>query len=225
MDKSCSMSVKYSTCCLLGCKFVQGHDFIVITATDGHIGLLSIPDQLKNMPSPVSSNCETVDNSKLTWTFTSKFLVHQSSINCLEIISISGSQSFLHILITDTSVYLLTGGDDNAIHLSEVSFEGEGKCAFRPIASVLDAHTSTITGVLNLGGLKFLSIGIDQVVRVWKFDGENLISRYKGYTFVPDVGGIIEIGVQGGKRRFVIFGTGMEMISWSDSEEDTSHKV
>jgi len=35
----------------------------------------------------------------------------------------------------------------------------------------------------------------------------------EAYTFVPDVGGMIEIGVKDGKRRFVVFGTGMELIA------------
>lgn len=221
MDNTWSVAAKYSTCCLLGCKFVGGHDFIAVTATDGHIGLLSIPC----LPESISVNSESVDLSKWTWIFASRFQIHQSSIKCLEIIPISGNQRLSLILMTESSVYLLTGGDDNAIHLTEVTFEGESRTTFKPIASVLDAHTSTITGVLNLGSLEFLSVGIDQVIRIWKFDGEKLICRYKADTFVPDVGGIVEIGVQGSKRRFVVFGTGMELLAWEELGKVTSRKA
>ena len=125
------------------------------------------------------------------------------------------SKSFA-IVTVETTMFLLTGGDDGAIHLTEVSFEAERKIIFKRIASAIDVHTSTITGVLSLGDLEFLSVGIDQIIRIWKFDGERLVCRYRAYTYVPDVGGIIEIGVHGGKRRFVVFGMGMEMITWDD---------
>jgi hypothetical protein len=125
----------------------------------------------------------------------------------------------------ETSVYLLTGGDDNAIHLTEVTFKAESEITYRIVASVRNAHTSTITGILNLGNLRFLSVGIDQVIKVWKLDEETLFCKYKASTFVPDVGGIIEIGVQAGKRRFVVFGTGMEMIAWDDSGEVIENKI
>ena len=120
----------------------------------------------------------------------------------------------------ETTVYLFTGGDDNAVHLTEVNFGTELKC--RLISYVPNAHTSTITGVLDLGNLQFLSIGIDQCIRVWEYNGHNLVCLYRAYTFVPDVCGIIEIGVPERKRRFVVFGTGMEMISWENVERVNS---
>jgi hypothetical protein len=38
-----------------------------------------------------------------------------------------------------------------------------------------------------------------------------LVCLLEGYTFVPDVGGVVEIN-PGGRRQFVIYGTGMEML-------------
>jgi hypothetical protein len=120
-------------------------------------------------------------------------------------------------------VYLFTGGDDNAVHLTEVNFGTSLRC--RLISSFLDAHTSTITGVLDLGNLQFLSIGIDQCIRVWGYNGHNLVCLHKAYTFVADVCGIVEIGISESKRRFVVFGTGMEMIAWETAESINScHK-
>lgn len=123
-------------------------------------------------------------------------------------------------LIIETTLYLLTGGDDNAIHLTEINFGSALKC--RLISSVLNAHTSTITGVLDLGNLQFLSIGIDQRIRVWEYNGRDLVCLHNAYTFVPDVCGIVEIGGPKRKRRFVVFGTGMEMIAWEDAERINS---
>jgi hypothetical protein len=85
-----------------------------------------------------------------------------------------------------------------------------------PVAGVLDAHTSTVTGVLFLGSSRYLSVGIDQKIRLWIEEGGKLLCIYEGYTFVPDVCGIAEIGVNGKIRRFVVFGTGMELLEWQD---------
>jgi hypothetical protein len=121
----------------------------------------------------------------------------------------------------ESVVHMFTGGDDNAVHLVELAVTSEVTCKL--LASVLDAHASTVTGVLSLGEAKFLSVGIDQNMRFWKFDGASLRCLCKAYTFVPDVGGIVEIDVEIGvqereKRSFVVFGTGMELISWEDGE-------
>jgi WD40 repeat protein len=122
------------------------------------------------------------------------------------------------VLTKASKVFLFTGGDDNAIHLTEVTLNPD--ISTRNISSVLDAHASTITGVLYLGAMHFLSCGIDQAVKVWRLDGEELICLYKCHTGVPDVGGIVEIGEDPAKRRFVIFGTGMEMIALDLMQEN-----
>jgi WD40 repeat protein len=119
------------------------------------------------------------------------------------------------VLMTDSVVHLVTGGDDNAIHLTEITI-GESITS-RCLASVLGAHTSTVTGIVSLGESKYLSVGIDQNIRVWGVNGMDLVCLREGYTFVPDVGGIVEIGVQGRKRRLVVFGTGMEMVALDES--------
>jgi WD40 repeat protein len=124
------------------------------------------------------------------------------------------------VLTKASKVLLFTGGDDNAVHLTEVNLNSE--ISTRNISSVPDAHASTITGVLHLGDMHFLSCGIDQAVKVWRLEGEKLVCLYKCHTGVPDVGGIVEIGGDLGKRRFVVFGTGMEMIAWNRLQENGS---
>lgn len=194
------------TCCLLCCKFIPERDILVVTATDGHIALFSIPD--------VSKDAVYDD-----WSFVSRFKIHQSGIKCLEVMSVSGLLSVISSLTTESVAYLLTGGDDNAVHLTEVVFDDGIACKL--LASVLDGHTSTVTGVLHLGNLQFLSVGIDQKIAMWKFEGTKLTAVYEAYTFVPDVCGVIDIGVQRGKRRFVVYGTGMELIALEDSERNS----
>lgn len=112
-------------------------------------------------------------------------------------------------------MYLLSGGDDNAVHLMQVEVTDEN-ITLTTIAGVLDAHTSTVTGVLFLDDSRYLSIGIDQKIRLWKVEERSLLCIYEGYTFVPDVCGIAELGVKGDKRRFVVFGTGMELLEFQD---------
>jgi len=194
-------SGKYKTCCLLSCNFIPGHEILAVAATDGHVGFFSIPTLAKN----------TVHDD---WSFHLRFPIHQSSVKCMQIIPISSMWTLYVILMVDSVIYLLTGGDDNAIVLTEVSFDTEVRCT--KVAFVTDAHTSTITGVLSLGRLQFLSISIDQRIRIWGLNGSNLVCLCQAYTFVSDVCGIVEIPVHGRKRRFVIFGTGMELIAWEE---------
>ena len=194
------ISGRYLSCSLLCCRFIPSHEVVVVTATDGHVAFFKLP--------PISK--DTVENS---WSFISRFQIHQSSVKCLEIVAISGIHLVFVALIQDYVVRILTGGDDNAVHLLEVTFRETIIC--NVVASVSDAHTSTVTGVVSLGNSRFLSVGIDQCLRVWEFDGKGLVSLQKAYTFVADVCGIVDINVrEERKRRFVAFGTGMELISW-----------
>ena len=112
---------------------------------------------------------------------------------------------------------VITGGDDNAIHITDVNVGDD--VVFTPFASVSNAHTSTVTGVLSVGHASLLSVGIDQKIRRWMRDGKDLVCIGEGYTFVPDVCGIAEINWDWPKRRFVVFGTGMELIAWDDSNQ------
>ena len=112
-------------------------------------------------------------------------------------------------------MHLLTGGDDNAVHLTEIKLVSEEiRCTL--LAGVLNAHTSTVTGVLFLDRSRYLSVGIDQKIKIWKAEAGKLSCTYEGYTFVPDVCGITEIGVNGTERRFVVYGTGMELLEFPD---------
>ena len=119
----------------------------------------------------------------------------------------------LSVLTKASKLLLFTGGDDSAVHITEVTLTPE--ISTRNIASIPDAHASTITGVLYLGDMHFLSCGIDQTVKIWKLEEDELIFFHKCHTGVPDVGGIVEIGGDPARRRFVVFGTGMEMITWN----------
>jgi hypothetical protein len=67
----------YSTCCLLRCSFVEGHDIIVTTATDGHLGFFDIPEAL----------CDGVANL----TCLKKVQAHQSGIPCISAIPVEGT--------------------------------------------------------------------------------------------------------------------------------------
>ena len=170
------------------------------TATDGHLGFFRIPEGLG-------------DNVVTNWTCFKKVQVHQSGIPCLSDIPVGSTISCLRCLMIASKVLLFTGGDDNAIYITAVTFSPE--ISTQRIASVPNAHASTITGVLSLGDMHFLSCGIDQTIKFWRLDGDKLLWLYDCHTCVPDAGGILEIGAETAKRRFVVFGTGMEMITWN----------
>ena len=174
-------------------------------ATDGHLGFFHIPEDLG-------------DNVVTNWTCFKKVQVHQSGILCLCRVPVESTTSCLRYLMIASKVLLFTGGDDNAICITVVTFSPD--MSTRRIASVPNAHASSITGVLSLGDMRFLSCGIDQTIKFWRLDGEKLLCLYKCHTCVPDVGGIVEISAETAKRRFVVFGTGMEMIAWNPAREN-----
>ena len=114
-------------------------------------------------------------------------------------------------LMGDSSIYVVTGGDDNAIQLTEVTINSFIIC--RTLATVSDAHTSTVTGVQFLGDSRYLSVGIDQKIRFWKYGDGVFAQISEFYTFVPDVCGVVDLGVYGEERRLAVYGTGIELLA------------
>lgn len=52
---------------------------------------------------------------------------------------------------------------------------------------------------------------------MWEYQGTRLTCIYSAYTFVPDVCGIVALKQRNLEtRRFLVFGTGMELISLED---------
>jgi hypothetical protein len=92
----CSWQKKYSTCCLLNCKFVPGQNYIAVTATDGHVAFFSIPYFAENAKAPSEATPNGIEVEGQPYgmlDLKSKFQIHQSSIKCMEMITISGTQS------------------------------------------------------------------------------------------------------------------------------------
>jgi hypothetical protein len=88
--------------------------------------------------------------------------------------------------------------------------------------SAEDAHASTVTGILFLREVRCVSVGIDQKIKLWSIlDGKKFVCLREGYTFVPDVAGIIQIPPKD-EWRFVIFGTGMEMVRLYNDDSSSS---
>jgi hypothetical protein len=106
---------------------------------------------------------------------------------------------------------MISGGDDNAIHLSEIGITDI--ISRRLLGSEEKAHSSTVTGLLSLGDSTYISIGIDQRIRVWAFRDGQITCIFEAYTFVPDVCGMVEIDGNQHKRRFIAYGTGMELFA------------
>lgn len=121
---------------------------------------------------------------------------------------------------------LITGGDDGAIHLTQIDegkelCNGKDYCVSR-LMSAENAHASTVTGIVALREVRCVSVGIDQKIKLWSIlDGKKLVCLREGYTFVPDVAGIIQIPPKD-DWRFVIFGTGMEMVRLYNDDSSSS---
>jgi len=63
-----------------------------------------------------------------------------------------------------------------------------------------------------LGNSSYLSVGVDQKLLLWRYENGSLLHLLSGYTFVPDVCGILDLGIFGVKRKIVAYGSGMELI-------------
>ena len=68
---------KYTTCCILVCRFVPEHNLLIISATDGYVALLKVP--------PYDPTLSLKD-----WSYVARTCVHQSSVKALDLIHISG---------------------------------------------------------------------------------------------------------------------------------------
>ena len=75
---------------------------------------------------------------------------------------------------------------------------------------------------MALGSHEFVSVSVDQKVRMWRYINGAPVIYHDGYTVVPDVCGILDLGVVERERRFVIYGTGMELLALSGGDSDAA---
>lgn len=149
----------YTTCCLLSVNFIRfDNDLHILTsATDGHIAIWKIDGN--KLGSPII-----------------KQQLHQNSIKSLVLDPRS-----------DSSYDLITGGDDNALILSNLS-KDSNEIKWASLSFVADAASSTITALASPGDQKVVVASVDQIVRMWDYSDRTLECLSAKYTTVADLG-------------------------------------
>ncbi|KTW25816.1 uncharacterized protein T551_03652 [Pneumocystis jirovecii RU7] len=192
---------KYSTRCLLNviCISEKSYCYLLVASTDGFITIWNISNYVKSL------DINIIQNNFFPppiW----KNQLHQSSI-----------KSMILTHIKDEKYLLVTGGDDNKINLTEIIIKLDSdsyKISCNIIMNKLNAHDSSITGlVFSRSGL-LISIATDQKLKIWKVSSSQLIFLSEFYTYVADPSGI-SIAKILDREILVIYGIGLEIFSFN----------
>jgi len=200
------MAGNYLTSCLTQCLHIETHGQVqsLITAgTDGSVAFF---------PLESGSTTATAEPSALKWT--SRANIHQNTIQSMK----------LHWFDNKTCL-LVTGGDDNAVAFSIVTWSAAGTTPKVDTVIVPRAHAAAVTGVeiLAASGLRMSRVAttsIDQRVKFWEvhYNGSQhgvdglSIKREKDYfTAVADVSGLAALD----DSALIVCGVGMDV--WNHS--------
>ncbi|EGV64493.1 WD repeat-containing protein 6 [Yamadazyma tenuis] len=176
----------YTTCCLLQVKFLRFNDelHLLTTATDGHIAIWRIENSQKELGNPIIRQ-----------------QLHQNSIKGVILDTVHVN---LHRLVT--------GGDDNALVLSTLTFRN-GKIEWSSQSFVEDAASSTITTMAYGGDQKVIVTSVDQINRMWDYSSGSLECVSAKYTTVADTG-CSHTTVLEDQNMLVVGGAGLSVWTW-----------
>lgn len=173
----------YTSCCILNVHLFTlcGQQYIMTGATDGHLAVWQWHGQ-PNLGKPIMRQ-----------------QLHQSGIKATLILSTKPD-----------SIELVTGGDDNALVYSTLSFDGDLKWQSRDFIET--AASATITLISKISTQEFLVTSVDQVVRKWAVTAAGLRCAAARYTTVADTG-CSDVARVGTRTIAVIGGAGLS--AWS----------
>lgn len=195
-------SGKYRSCCLLNCDVIVhgSRALLVLSSTDGHVAGWDLSDILNVEGSRlVFAEPPAAPFSLGTWLF--RLQTHQSSIKDSVICGPFESEGA-------TYYHHVGGGDDNSLCVSRITFT-ETSIGADKVCSVASAHSSTVTGLALVhtkgasetagetvaSHLRFVSVGVDQNVRLWQLSPrengggrQQLVLQDSVYTTIADTG-------------------------------------
>ncbi|KAI9888039.1 MAG: hypothetical protein M1823_000160 [Watsoniomyces obsoletus] len=219
----------YTSCCLTQMSHLEldDHLLLCVGASDGYLALWDYEPCLKTRRISIRNDQLVANPSKLatepdqaTWCHRMK--VHQSAIMALE-----------SLRIDRRSMLIATGGDDNSIGLTRISYDHNST---QPISCstlrVIRAHACAITGIKHIrydesfedsGRYHIASAGIDQRVKTWEItiprNDNNMantqVRRIQNvHCAVADVSDMDKMEDDGeGGERLIIVGVGIELQS------------
>lgn len=185
----------YSTCCILHCQLFQmsaahGNEKrqFLLIATTD--GNITVYD-ISTPTSPVA-----LCLSKL----------HQSGIKAICLIH------------KDGAVYLLTGGDDNALVVSRITILEDdnnlSQLILQTISREPNAASATITSISHVSDddLVVVVVSVDQMIRLWSFTNDELHCLAARYTTVADTG-CCDVTTLGDDKHMIVVG-GAGLSTW-----------
>ena len=195
---------KYETCCLLGVAFVPfKRSLKLLISTTG--GFLVTMDITKNIPFTLNdgklpNKSYTKDICKELPHWSDRVRVHEAGIKSFELKLNPTAESFM--------VY--TGGDDNAMAITEFSNKDDDTLDIKILCKDCYAASSTITSVNLLdNGNKLLSTSVDQIIRIRDISNNELRILDSQYTTVADTGSCDIRKLEDGRHMALIGGLGL----------------
>lgn len=190
----------YMKCCIFHVKFLilDNKIFLMIGSTNGHITIYDVNNILSKSFRLIDGKLEkdtfeiNESVSKLNKLIINQQM-HQSSIKALEIIQ-NGK----------TSVNLITGGDDNALILSQIQIVENDEITVDIQSFIPSAAASTITTIKAVNPNSVLVGSVDQSMKLWDVSSDLQIIQEK-YTTVADIG-CSEVVNFGGDKSFLLVG-------------------
>lgn len=158
---------RYTTCCILNVNFIKLDNAVLLVTgtTDGNVTIWD-----------VSQVVEAKTVAGKLGTPLVKQQLHQSGVKGIEI-----------QYTCESDIRIFTGGDDNALVVSTLELS-DNSITLEPISFVESAASSTITSISLVSTDKIFVTSVDQIIRIWTFDGQDLVCDSATYTSVSDTG-------------------------------------
>nr|GEV10944.1 hypothetical protein [Tanacetum cinerariifolium] len=140
---------------------------------------------------------------------------HQSGVNCLHVSDARNNESCF-------SCYVVSGGDDQALHgfcfnvtSSDKSTSEKYQIVFSHPDKIASAHSSAVKGVWTDGDWVF-STGLDQRVRCWRVSVDGKLSEHAHLVVSVPEPEALDVSVCGGNMyQVAVAGRGMQMMEFS----------
>lgn len=136
---------------------------------------------------------------------------------CLSKLHQSGIKAIC-LIHKDGAVYLLTGGDDNALVVSRITILEDdnnlSQLILQTISQEPNAASATITSISHVSDddLVVVVVSVDQMIRLWSFTNDELHCLAARYTTVADTG-CCDVTTLGDDKHMIVVG-GAGLSTW-----------
>ncbi|KAK3989144.1 putative cytosolic iron-sulfur protein assembly protein 1 [Cladorrhinum sp. PSN332] len=185
----------YTGACPTQVRYLPGTEHVLTAYTDGHLAIWH----------------NTNDSTELVLSHP-PIGIHQSSIKALDLVTVPENNRWL----------IATGGDDNALGFVDIAYDPNSRtCSVAGRYRVRSAHAAAVTGLCAVdseeGVIEVVSVSNDQRVKLWRGEASENGRGFEvklldnKYSSVADAGDVEVLGEEGGRRRVMVGGVGMEV--------------